>query len=154
MSDSLIKVCHVEHQYDAESVVAALTKEDIASAYRQTPSVGLLAMPGAMGIDDMGFDVMVARDDRLRAREVLIGMGILGEEAAEQDAQEQEEAEKNGEIAEDDPQRRLEEELEEMGPVRAAFAKLGAIFLLLLLIAFCTWGVDSLIALFKAMLQK
>lgn len=148
----LIKVCHVEHKYEAESIMKALTDEDIASAFRQTPSQGLLAMPGAMGIDDMGFDVIVDERDRKKAREVLIGMGALGEDAALEDEAGEEEygEEEDG----GSPRARLEEELETMGPVRAAFARLGAILLLLLLIAFCTWGVDAVIALIKAAMQK
>lgn len=150
---NLIKVCHVEHKYEAESIMKALTEEDVASAYRQTPSQGLLAMPGAMGIDDMGFDVIVDARDRKKAREVLIGMGVLGEDAALEDEAE-EQVQDEEEYYEDDPRTRLEEQLEEMGPVRAAFAKLGAILLLLLLIAFCTWGVDAVIAMIKAAMGK
>ena len=153
MSDNLIKVCHVEHKYEAESIVKALTDADIASAYRPTPSKGLLTMPGAMGIDDMGFDIIVDSGDRSKAREVLIGMGFLGEDAAlEDEALEDEAGENAGE--DDDPRIRTEEQLEEMTPVRAAFAHLGAILLLLLAIAFCTWGVDAIIALIRAALQK
>ena len=152
---NLIKVCHVEHKYEAESIMKALTEEDIASAFRQTPSQGLLAMPGAMGIDDMGFDVIVDARDRMKAREVLIGMGVLGEDAALEDEAEEEAREEDGEEEYgDDPQARIEEQLETMGPVRAAFAKLGVILLLLLLIAFCTWGVDAVIAMIKAAMQK
>lgn len=152
MSEKRIKVCHVEHKYEAESIVSALTDADIASAFRPTPSQGLLTMPGAMGIDDMGYDVIVDARDRKEAREVLIGMGILGEDAALEDEAE-EAAEEDGEY-EEDPRVRYEEELEEMGPVRAAFARLGAILLLLLAIAFCTWGVDAIIALIKAAMQS
>ncbi len=145
-------VARVQHEYEAQSAVEALSGANIASAYRLERSTGLFAMPGAMGIPDKCYEILVAEKDEARANEVLVGIGTA-EPSVDTPDESQSDAPADTDAASFDADSNTDETAAaDEQPEESTVSRIGLLLLVLVLVALVTWGVDAIIDFVKQLL--
>ncbi|MBQ9993349.1 MAG: hypothetical protein IJP17_01390, partial [Clostridia bacterium] len=69
-----VLIANVKQEFEAVSIVAALGDAGISAVRQQATKGGLFSLPGAMGLPEEGYDILVASEDAGNALDILIGM--------------------------------------------------------------------------------
>lgn len=142
-NDNIIVIASVEQEFMAVSAVEALKNEGIPAAYKPKTDAGAFALPGAYGIPEL-FEISVNEDDIEKARDVLIGIGCIEPDDAENGETTDESVEEENGEEERQPQT-LAELFPENPWLAAVYKVLLAAIVLAFLIGF-VWLCDTVIA--------
>lgn len=157
-------VAHVGYQYEADAAVAALSDVGIAAYVHQTPETKLFTIPGALGMPEMGFDVVVKLSDAERAEELLRSIGYGADAVSEvEEAADVTGSSENTEASEENKAFENEEEIvfekseeaetENTDEEPSLFQKIMAAVLLLLVVAVVVWLADAGVSFIKGLLS-
>lgn len=141
MNENELIVINLGQEFEADSVIAALEDGGIPAYKKARPNSGLLAIPGALGLSENGFDVVVSKDNGQKAALIVAGLGyqpLVEIDDAEPEPENDTEQEKEAETAVEQPQ-------------GSAFSRVLLAIISLVLIAGVVWLVDYIINVIRGM---
>lgn len=131
-----IKILHVDMKFEADSIINTLKEHGIPAYCSETPDTNPLGLPGAIGINETGYDITILESDRANAAEILAGIGyvVSDDDDAVHTCDEPVDAETpERELTDEEKRQRLQQSIDELSPAKrvwyticiAAFVLIG-----------------------------
>lgn len=143
MNQSELVILRVGQEFEAGTAVSALGEGGVPAYKKAVPNEGLLAFPGAYGLSENGYDVVIRPEHAQKAAQILVGVGF--EPTVESD-------DADDTVQADDEEAKTEQPEENTQVEQLSTGKrilLGIVSLLL--IAGCVWLVDYIVNAIKGL---